>query len=154
MRFRPRQQQRFIQLIIIGAAIVLVMSLLIAMIPSNSGVNVIKAFYKHEQKQEFWNSYELFHPYMKERFTREHYIDRRIHIFVNHFGVETYDLEFGQSKKIKNWKMSDDHEPLEEVYKVPVTKTYESTFGRFSIVQNVYSVKEDGNWYVLWDYHY
>jgi hypothetical protein len=152
MRFRTNQQQRFMQLTILGGAALLGIVILIALIPSNSGVHVIKAFYKHEQKQEFWNSYELFHPYMKEKFTRDRYIDQRSHIFVNHFGVESYEVKFGKSTKISNWKMSADHESLEEVYKVPVTKTYESSFGRFSIVQDVYSVKEDGIWYVLWDF--
>ncbi|MFC0559229.1 hypothetical protein [Halalkalibacter alkalisediminis] len=153
MRMR-NQQQRFVQLIIIGSAIVLGIGLLIAIIPSHSGINVVKAFYKHEQKQEFWNAYELFHPYMKERFTRDRYIDQRSHIFVNHFGVESFDLEFGKSSKINNWKMSANHEPLDQVYKIPVTKTYKSAFGRFSIKQNVFTVKEDGDWYVLWDYDY
>ncbi|ARK32223.1 hypothetical protein [Halalkalibacter krulwichiae] len=152
MKFKNRQQP--IQLFMIFGVFLVVIALLFAFFPTNSGVQVIKTFYKHEQKQEFWNSYELFHPFMKERFTRNRYIDQRSHIFVSHFGVETYELEFGRSKKVKNWKMTQDHEPIEEVFKVPVTKTYESDYGRFTIQQDVFAAKEDGNWYVLWDYKY
>lgn len=117
-------------------------------------IRVVKQFYEYEQEQEFWHSYELFHPHMQELFSRNNYIDQRGHIFVDHFDVDSYELEVGSSRKINEWHMSDAHEPLTNVYEVPVTKTYQSRFGEFSILQNVYAVKETDGWRVLWNYDY
>lgn len=91
---------------------------------------------------------------MKERFSKSKYIDQRSHIFVDHFGVDTYELDVGKSNKIKGWRMSEDHEPLTNVYEVPVTKTYQSQFGEFSIKQKVYAVEGNGEWYMMWNYSF
>ncbi|RKL68094.1 hypothetical protein CR203_06255 [Salipaludibacillus neizhouensis] len=154
MKSRGRQRQQTTPILIAGSAVLLIILLLITFISSSPEEKVVKEFYEYEQKQEFWNSYELFHPHMKKRFSRSKYIDQRAHIFVDHFDVDTYDLTIGSSKKIKEWQMSDDHQPLSNVYQIPVTKTYQSQFGKFSILQNVYAVKEEGEWHIMWDYHY
>ena len=43
-------------------------------------------------------------------------------------------------------------EPLEDVYKVPVTMVYKGKYGNFNIQQDVFAVKEEGEWKILWDY--
>lgn len=153
LKFKTRQLQHATLPLIISSALLLILILIITLLSLGAEEKVVKQFYKYEQEQEFWNSYELFHPQMKERFSRSRYIDQRAHIFVDHFDVDTYDLEVGNSKKIKEWQMSEDHEPLTNVYEIPVTKTYRSQFGEFSILQSVYAVKESGEWYVMWNYN-
>ncbi|WP_416147485.1 hypothetical protein ACM26V_14755 [Salipaludibacillus sp. HK11] len=153
-RMRRRRLPNHAPLLIMGGAGFLIMIIIFVFISHGPEEKIVNKFYQYEQDQEFWNSYELFHPQMKERFSRSKYINQRSHIFVDHFDVDTYDLEVGNSKKIKNWQMSEEQEPLTDVYEIPVTKTYQSQFGEFSINQNVYAVKEDGEWYMMWDYHY
>ena len=128
--------------------------LLVTFVLEGAEIKVVKEFYEYEQEQEFWHSYELFHPYMQEFFSRSGYIDQRGHIFVDHFDVDSYELEVGKSRKLNEWQMSEEHELLFNVYEIPVTKTYQSQFGEFSLLQNVYAVKEDGDWHVLWNFNY
>ena len=94
----------------------------------------------------------MFHPLMQKRFTKGHYIQDRAHVFLNHFGVETFDFTLGDAEKITNWKMTKDDEPLKLVYKVPVTIIYKGKYGNFSIKQDVFVAEEEGEWKILWDY--
>lgn len=154
MKYRIRKLPHSARLLILGSTGLLIIIVIITFISFGPEEKVVKKFYTYEQEQEFWNSYELFHPYMKERFSKSKYIDQRSHIFVDHFGVDTYELDVGKSNKIKEWRMSEDHEPLTNVYEVPVTKTYQSQFGEFSIKQKVYAVEENGEWYMMWNYKF
>ncbi|MBU8906499.1 hypothetical protein [Desertibacillus haloalkaliphilus] len=143
------------KIIAVGALVLLLVVIISACTMMHQPeTKVVKKFYTYEQNREFWHSYDLFHSQMKERFSRDGYVQDRDHIFVEHFGVSTYDLEIGSSNKLSEWQMSENHEPLAPVYQVPVTKTYNSSYGVFSIHQDVFVAKEDNEWRLLWSYNY
>jgi hypothetical protein len=122
---------------------------------SSTHKNIVEKFYKYEQRKEFTSSYALFHPLMQEKFSREWYFTQRNHIFFDHFEVETFQFNIGKSKKLKEWRMFEDTKPLKNVYKYPVTLTFNSKkFGNFTLQQDVYITKEetDGDWKILWSY--
>lgn len=86
-------------------------------------------------------------------FSKEYYIQDRAHVFLNRFGVETFDYALGDVEKIKNWKMTKDGRPIEVAYRVPVTVTYKGKYGNFAIIQDVYAMEEEDEWRILLDYH-
>lgn len=115
-------------------------------------LRAVQTFYAHEQDGDFASSWEMFHPYMKEKFAKAQYIQDRAHVFLNHFGVETFDVAFEKPVKMENWSMEKGRKPLPTVYKIPVNQTYKGKYGNFSIRQPVYAVKEKDQWLILWSY--
>lgn len=114
---------------------------------------VVDSFYTYEQKGEYSSSWELLHSSMKKRFTKGHYIQDRAHVFMNHFGVETFTYTLGKPDKLKAWKMSEDSSAFKSVYKVTVIQTFKGKYGNFDLEQDVFVAKEKGDWGILWDYN-
>lgn len=152
-RYRRRKK-----LMAIGGALIgLVVFLMVIfwMLPNADGKaqEAVATFYSLEQEGNFSESWEMFHPFMRDRFSKGHYIQDRAHVFMNHFGVETFDYALGDAEEIENWKMTKDAKPIEVAYRVPVTVTYKGKYGNFDINQDVYAVEDEDEWKILWDYH-
>lgn len=120
--------------------------------PSEQAEQVVRSFYEFEQEGRFSESWELFHPLMKERFPKGDYIQERAHIFMSHFGVETFSFSLGKVKKIENWKDTENSSSLKMVYQVPVKQVYQGKFGNFSLHQEVFVTEHKEKWLILWDY--
>ncbi len=121
--------------------------------PDNEAVAVVEEFYEYEQAGEFSSSWNLFHPSMKERFTKGFYIQDRAHVFMNHFGVETFDFKIGEPEHMEQWKMTKDSPVMKDVYKMLVTQTYKGKYGNFDLQQEVFAVEEKEKWKIVWDYN-
>ena len=67
---------------------------------------------------------------MKQKFTKGHYIQDRAHVFMNHFGIDTFTYTLSKPKKLKSWKMSKE---IMDVYKFTVIQTFEGKYGNFDI---------------------
>jgi hypothetical protein len=121
--------------------------------PASQAKGVVEQFYKYEADGDFSASWALFHSSMKEKFSKGNYIQDRAHVFMNHFGVETFTYTIGKPEEVKKWKMSKTGPALKNVYKVLVTQTYKGKYGNFDIEQEVFVVQEKGEWRVMWDYN-
>ncbi|WP_138419513.1 hypothetical protein [Aquibacillus sediminis] len=135
-------------IILIGGTIVISIQLS----PRHQAKSAIDAFYSYEQEGKFAESWEMFHPQMKEKFEKGTYMEDRAHVFLNHFGVNTFSYTLSDVDKKSNWRMENGASRLSEVYEVTVTQTYKGTYGRFELSQPVYATEEEGEWKVLWDY--
>lgn len=120
--------------------------------PSKKAEEVVEEFYRYEQEGDFSSSWALFHLAMKERFSKGHYIQDRAHVFMNHFGVETFTYTLSKPEKVDNWKMSKKGPDMKNVYKFLVTQTYKGKYGNFDLKQEVIAVEEKGKWKIAWDY--
>lgn len=152
--YRVSLYRKIIPIIMAGCLVILGIFLIKLLFSSSAdkAAAVVQEFYEYEQAGNFSASWELFHPQMKERFSKGHYIQDRAHVFMNHFGVETFQLEIGSAEKVNNWKMTKDSAVFKKAYKVPITQAFKGKYGDFSIHQDVYTVKEDGEWTIMWDY--
>ncbi|SEH40313.1 hypothetical protein SAMN05192559_101157 [Halobacillus karajensis] len=121
--------------------------------PVHRAENVVERFYLHEQQGEFSDSWELLHSQMKEKFTKGHYIQDRAHVFMNHFGVDTFEFSIGNVSKLDQWTMEKGAKSLEGVYHTKVVQTYKGKYGHFQLHQDVYVTEEKGEWRILWDYN-
>jgi hypothetical protein len=138
--------------VLLAAAIILLVQC--AFVSSEQeAVGVVDEFYRFEQEGDFSNSWELFHSAMKQKFTKGNYIQDRAHVFMNHFGVETFSYTLGEVEKLDKWKMSKTSPALKAVYKVLITQTYKGKYGNFDLKQEVFVVKEKDEWKILWDYN-
>lgn len=114
---------------------------------------VVEAFYTYEQSGDFDDSWELLHPFMKKRWSKAQFMSDRFHVFIGHFGTETFQFKIEKDNKINNWKMAKELQPFEEAYKFTVTQTYKGKYGKFSFLQEVYVAKDEDEWKILWDYN-
>lgn len=121
--------------------------------PDGEAVAVVEEFYRYEQEGEFSSSWSLFHSTMKERFTKGFYIQDRAHVFMNHFGVETFDFKMSEPEHMEDWKMTEDSPTMKNVYKILVTQTYKGKYGNFDLQQEVFAVQEKEKWKIVWDYN-
>lgn len=112
----------------------------------------VDTFYSYEQEGAFSDSWAMFHPQMKEKITKVHYLQDRPEILFSDFGVETFTYKLGKAEKVQNWAMETGAEPIDHVYKITVTQTFQGKYGNFDIEQDVYTTDEDGEWMILWDY--
>ncbi|SDS28867.1 hypothetical protein SAMN05444162_1152 [Paenibacillaceae bacterium GAS479] len=119
---------------------------------SGGAREVVQEFYTMEREGNFGGSWELFHSQMKQHFTKDSYIQKRAHVFMQDFGVETFGIKLGELKAVGSWQIGKDQPPLEGVFTVPIVMEYNSSFGVFEIEQNVYVAEEAGEWKVLWSY--
>ena len=145
--------------LVMGVALLLCMVIIFMLLkgammtPEKQAASVIEEFYMYEQEGEFSSSWNLFHPTMKERFGKGAYIQDRAHVFMNHFGVETFAFSMGEPEHIKEWKMSKTGPAMKSVYKIIVTQTYKGKYGNFDLEQEVFAVKEKEEWKIVWDYN-
>ena len=121
--------------------------------PSHQAKSVVKEFYNYEQEGKFADSWELFHSQMKNKFEKGHYLQDRAHVFMNHFGVTSFEYTLSGVDKVTNWKMSEDSKPIHTVYRVTVTQTYKGKYGNFDINQEVFATEEKDEWKILWNYN-
>ena len=121
--------------------------------PSYKAKKVVEAFYTHEQSGDFADSWELLHPLMKERWSKTQFMTDRLHVFVGHFGTETFQFTIEEGNEIKDWKMTEEAEPFDIAYKFNVIQTYKGKYGKFSFLQEVYVAKDEEEWRILWDYN-
>lgn len=112
----------------------------------------VEQFYQLEQRGDFGSAWELFHSEMKQKFSKDAYIQRRAHVFMQELGAQTFDYTVGSPVSLSTWQMSSDTPLLQNVYKIPVTEAYNSNFGRFVIYQDVYVAYENKQWRILWSY--
>jgi len=113
---------------------------------------VVEAFYRYEQAGDFGSSWELFHPLMKKKFRKDVYIQRRAHVFMQDFDVETFEYRLSEAEHLDSWSMSDEHQPFQDVYRVRVIQTFQSVFGVFELHQDVFVAKAQGKWSILFPY--
>jgi hypothetical protein len=148
-----RKRKNPLILIVFGVAIlgVAIASLLSSL--NNDPEELVEEFYEMEQEGDFGSSWELFHSQMKQRFTKEQYIQSRAHVFMQDMKVHSFSFEIGDSEKINNWQVENGAKELKDVYKVPVAQTFHSQFGTFMIEQDCYVVMEENEWKLLWDYN-
>jgi hypothetical protein len=151
---RRRNQSPLILVVAILALVVIMIALQKPKWASSAeqAREVVDEFYAYEQEGEFSSSWKLFHSKMKEKFSKGFYIQDRAHVFMNHFGVETFTYNLGDVDEIENWKLSKDTATFPKAYRIAVEQVYKGKYGNFVIIQEVFVVKEKDDWKVLWDY--
>lgn len=121
--------------------------------PGEQAQEAVDEFYQYEQEGNFSESWEMFHPFIKEKFAKGHYLQDRAHVFMNHFGVESFTYSLGEPEELEKWQPASEGPELSLVYKVPVVQVYKGKYGNFSLQQDVFVVQEKEDWLILWDYN-
>ncbi|WP_102264497.1 hypothetical protein [Mesobacillus jeotgali] len=122
--------------------------------PSSQAKAVVDQFYSYEQDANFSGSWKLLHPYMKEKFHKAAYIQDRSHVFIGHFGAETFSYEISEAEELKGWKAAKGEKPFDTAFRFEVTQRYTGKYGRFSFLQEVYVVEYKEDWVILWDFNH
>ncbi|WP_087974208.1 hypothetical protein [Oceanobacillus rekensis] len=153
MRKRSKLKYFFIAAFAIVVCLVIFVFQLTLFSPSQQAKNIVNEFYSYEQKAAFNESWGLLHPYMKERWSKTAYLTDRAHVFMGHFGVETFEFAIEDVGKADIWKMTEDSPSLKEVYIFNVIQSYQGKYGNFHFSQAVYVVNTKDSWKILWDYN-
>ncbi|QOR84127.1 hypothetical protein IMZ17_16865 [Geobacillus stearothermophilus] len=153
----PRYRQKTIRArtgvaVLTAAAVLVAILTLFLSNERNEAKEIVDTFYRYEQAGDFGSSWELFHPLMKKKFPKDVYIQRRAHVFMQDFGVETFDYRIDEVENLSSWSMSDENKPLHDVYRVRVIQTFHSVFGVFEIHQDVFVATEKGEKSILFPY--
>ncbi|MCP3027968.1 hypothetical protein [Halobacillus sp. A5] len=150
-----KQQRKFLPILFICLFLIASTSLVIFLFNNSKqqAKGAVDEFYTYEQEGDFSSSWQLLHPYMKEKFSKGHYIQDRAHVFMNHFGVTTFSYTIERTEKLKDWKMEDGLDPVDKAYQVEVVQTFKGKYGHFDLHQNVFAAEEEGEWKIMWDYN-
>ncbi len=153
-RRRLGRRQSPLPLILIGLAIVLLVFSFAKLFQTDGrkAEHVVKEFYKHEQLQQHSQAWELLHPIVQDKFPKTNFIQDRNHVFFGHFGAEAYSFHIKNSGKKKNWRAVKDGDVLHNAHHFTVEKEYRGKYGHFYFIQEVYVVKEEGEWMIVWDF--
>ncbi|UOQ94631.1 hypothetical protein MUO14_06690 [Halobacillus shinanisalinarum] len=143
----------FVALAFLIAVIILIGALFLRQTPSQQAKKTVQSFYEYEQEARFAESWGLFHPLMKEKFTKGHYIQDRAHVFMNHFGVTTFSYSLSNMEKVEGWSMTKDADSIGVVYATTVVQTFKGKYGTFDLHQEVFVTEVEGDWLILWDYN-
>ncbi len=120
--------------------------------PKSRAAATVKEFYLFEQSGDFKKSWALFHSEMKNRFSDEQYSQLRSQLITQDIGATSFTYKIGKVKTKKNWRSGVSGVIMKKVYMVKVTQKFHNQFGNFDLVQEVFVVKESGEYRVLWDY--
>jgi hypothetical protein len=151
-RKRPfRHQHAVIFGVIIIIFLIIIKSVFLPF--GNSAEATVEKFYSYEQKNNYSDSWELFHPYMKAKFPKPSFIQDRSHVFIGHFGAESFTYKISDAEKVENWRPAKGEPAFKVAYRHLVTQYYVGKYGKFSFVQEVYTVKHKGEWAIVWDYN-
>jgi hypothetical protein len=152
-----RRRKNPAPMLLIGIGILLVVIFIITITggdEAKSPEQVINEFYKYEKNGDFGNSWELFHSQMKKKFGKSSYIQTKNHVFMGHMGVDTFEVEVGEMKKIKKFPFSKDGPIFKDVRSAKVDLQFKSQFGVLRISQVCYVALEKGEWKILWNYKF
>ncbi|MFD1848706.1 hypothetical protein [Oceanobacillus bengalensis] len=152
-RNRNSKKLTFFLLIIILLSIIVFIFSRIIFSDKSQAERAVEKFYEYEQAGMFSESWEMFHPYMQEKFTKGDYIEDRPHVFFNHFGVSSFSFSIDDVDKVKDWFIEDVKEPIALAYEMTVYQRYKGKYGNMTIYQSVYATEVDGEWKILWDYN-
>ncbi len=156
-KFRYYNRKSNIKLILVVIIIIFSVSLLIYIFShlfstEQKVIKRVETFYQYEQQGDFSNSWELFHTYMKNKFDKSSYIQDRAHVFLEHFGVDTFEFSVSDAEEIENYQLDQENSFPQKAYRLNVTYYYESKYGYLEIHQPVIVLAEDQEWRILWEY--
>ncbi|GLB60236.1 hypothetical protein [Cytobacillus sp. NCCP-133] len=149
---RKHSGKLLLAIIVLALAAILLLNSLFSS-PDQHAINTVDEFYSYEQQGEFSSSWRMFHPWMKQKFSKGHYIQDRAHVFMNHFGVDTFSFSLSEPEELKNWKPAKEGPSFKKIFKIKVTQTFKGKYGNFEIHQEVFAVKDMDEWTILWDYN-
>lgn len=156
MNYYQRQQLRKALLFSGGICLIIIfLSILIINIffsQENAAEKAIHEFYRLEEAGDFGQSWEMFHPVMQAKIPKKDYVQDRPHVFLNHFGIDSFRTTFGKVKKLNNWKVEKESKTLNDVFMIPITMHIMGKYGTLDIQQDVYTVKVEDDWRIMWDY--
>ncbi|PLT31804.1 hypothetical protein [Peribacillus deserti] len=135
------------------AVLFLILVVRIFFSPAHSAKSAVHDFYEYEAQGDYSKSWSLLHPLMKAKWPKGAYMQDRVHVFIGHFGAETFTYDIDGGDKIKKWIMAKGVPPIKVVYQFQVTQQYHGKYGSFKFIQDVYAVKNKGKWEILWDYN-
>jgi hypothetical protein len=150
-----RRRSSKLPFLIIMIVLIVLVIMFIRILPSfgeQDPIDVVEEFYQYEQEGDFGSAWELFHPNMQERFSKNAYVTERSHIYMSHYGVETFSFKLAEAEEVQNWKMSSDSEKFANAYRIEAEQTFKSKFGTFKVVQDIYVVKVEEEWMVVWEF--
>jgi predicted small secreted protein len=150
---KPKQAVLLLGLILVVSIILIGIRLLLSS-PMSEAKAIVNQFYSFEQNANFSGSWNLFHPYIKEKFPKAAYIQDRSHVFIGHFGSETFTYKIGDGEEVEEWKASEETKPFKRAYKFIVIQSYSGKYGKFSFMQEVYVVKYKKEWVILWNFNH
>ena len=151
-RNKPFFSPRILILLTVAGLIIVIVRLVFFSL-GNSSADTVEKFYSLEQNNNYSESWDLFHPFMKEKFPKASFIQDRSHVFIGHFGAESFEFLISEGEEIQNWRPSKGEKPFKTAYKYLVTQSYKGKYGKFSFVQEVYVVKYQKEWTIIWDYN-
>ncbi|PLS17812.1 hypothetical protein CVD28_08925 [Bacillus sp. M6-12] len=143
-------------LIVITIIMVLFFSFLFIRIfdsPEKLAKEMVDEFYSYEQEGNFAESWDLFHPLMKEKWNKTTYLQDRAHVFIGHFGTESFEYNIKEIGEVEDWQMDKDTPSFKKAYKFKVTQTYKGKYGKFSFEQEVYVINNKGKCQIVWNYN-
>lgn len=152
-QLRRRSNKLPFLLIVIG--LILLIIIVFKFIPSlgeKEPTDVVDAFYHYEQEGDFGSAWELFHPVMQKKFTKNAYVTERSHIYMGHYGVDTFSYNLNDEKEIKSFKMAKGSETFPTATSITVEQTFKSKFGTFTVLQDVFAVEDEGEWKIVWEF--
>ncbi len=120
--------------------------------PKLQAMATVKEFYLYEQSGDFKKSWDLFHSEIKNRFSDEQYSQLRSQLITQDIGATSFTFDVDKVKTKKNWRSGVNGVIMKKVYVIKVTQHFQNQFGNFDLVQEVFVVKEEGDFKVLWDY--
>lgn len=112
----------------------------------------VQQFYSYEQTGDYGSAWELFHPQMKDIYTKDYYIQLRAHIFMQQLNATQTRLTLGKPEKLGEWQLSEGAQPLSHVYRLSAEQRFLSSFGLLTMRQDVFAVKEADSWLLLWSF--
>ncbi|OCA87771.1 hypothetical protein A8F94_07945 [Bacillus sp. FJAT-27225] len=143
-------------LLVVGLILVAIVGyfIVLAVSPSQKAKRVVDEFYSFEQEGNFGDSWNLLHSVMKKKWLKTTYITDRSHVFIGHFGADTFEYSIGDAEKVSGWRMSKDTPVFKKAYKFEVIQEYRGKYGNFAFLQYVYVVKNKrGDYEIIWDYN-
>lgn len=152
MRRRRRNAIPLVLVMILIIIVLIVSFRLFSGFTKSDPEDVVSRFYHYEQEGDFGSAWELFHPAMQKRFSKNSYVTERSHIYMSHYGVSTFEYKIVDEEEVQNWKMAEDQKDFSTAYKLTVEQQFKSKFGTFTIYQDVYAVQHDGKWKIVWEY--
>jgi hypothetical protein len=152
---RLRRKRSWVAAATILAVVFLLLCIVVQvpkLVEKSQAIQAVEKFYRFEQSGNFGSSWEMFHSQMKQKFSKDTYIQRRAHVFMQDFGVKSFDLHVGHASTLSSWTMVPETPSLRNVVRIPVVLRFQSVFGNFDIHQEVYVSLEDDQWKILWSY--
>lgn len=116
--------------------------------------SITRTYMYYEKSGDYGSSWNLLHSTMKKNMTQAQYVQVKSQLYLQDFKASGFSYKIRWIRHLASWHPTTSSLSLKDVYKVRLYQTFNSQFGRQTIISTLYLARDktsQNKWRILWE---